>query len=199
LRRLREAGKEFLTASGGLSSINKEQRTVDVVWFTGIDVPRMNWWTGEQYVMRFDPKGADLSLLNNGAPVFDNHSSWGGAASQKGRVEKAWAEGGKYLGTLRFSRRPEVEGLWMDIQDQIVTKFSMGVEILESAEKRDDKGKLQMKTATKWLPFELSTAPIPADFNTTTLSRDEQPNLAAGLVAAAAAWRQREQDILRLR
>lgn len=172
LKTLSEAGKVFLAADGGLSSVNHEDRTVDVVWFTGIDVPRTNWWTGEQYVLRFDPKGADLSLLNNGAPVLDNHSSWNGAADQKGRVEKAWSEGGKFLGKLRFSKRPEVDGLWTDIEDKIVTKFSMGVEILESTEKRDDKGRLLMKTANKWRPFELSVAPIPADFNTTTLSND---------------------------
>ncbi len=197
LKAWREAGREFLAADGAPASINKEQRTVDVVWFTGVDVPRVDWWTGDQYMLRFDPKGVDLSLLNNGAPVLDDHSRWGGAAGQKGRVEKAWAENGKYFGTLRFSRRADVDGLWTDIEDGIVTKFSMGVEILESVEKRDAAGKLQLKTATKWRPFELSVAPIPADFGTTTLSSAHPASPSAAL--AAFQLRKREQEILRLK
>ena len=69
-------------------------------------------------------------MLNNGAPVLDNHEMFG-AADQKGVVERAWAEGKNYLATLRFSRRPEVDGLWQDIQDKIIQKFSMGTEILD--------------------------------------------------------------------
>ena len=41
--------------------------------FTGVDVPRMDWWTGDIYTLRLPPEGADLSLLNNGAAVLDHH------------------------------------------------------------------------------------------------------------------------------
>lgn len=176
LKTWRESGHEALAASLTPETLNTDQRTVDVVWFTGADIPRYDWWTGMSYTLRFDPKGADLSLLNNGAPVLDNHSSWEGAAGQKGKVEKAWTDDGLYKATLRFSKRPEVGGLWTDIQDKIVTKFSMGVEILESIEKRNKDGNLEMRTATKWRPFELSVAPIPADFGTTTLSAESSTN-----------------------
>jgi hypothetical protein len=179
LKKWRESGREALAANLTPETINAEQRTVDVVWFTGADIARYNWWTDERYILRFDPKGADLSLLNNGAPVLDNHSTWEGAAGQKGKVEKAWVDEGLYKGTLRFSKRPEVEGLWTDIQDKIVTKFSMGVELLETVDERDKAGRLMTRTATKWRPFELSIAPIPADFGTTTLSADRTPAQAS--------------------
>lgn len=161
---------EFL-AGQPISAINSEKRTVDIVFFTGVDVPRMNFWTGETYILRFDPAGGDLSFLNNGAPVFDNHSSYGGSTSQKGKVEKAWGpENGKWFASLRFSKRASVDELWGDIEDKILTKFSMGVEILEK-EKNFEGEKLVSILAKKWRPYELSIAPIPADWNTATLSR----------------------------
>lgn len=175
----RMRGKEFLSADMPLDSLNEEKRTVDIVFFTGIDIPRMDWWTGEPYLLRFDPKGSDLSLLNNGAPVLDNHSSWDGSASQKGRVEKAWKDDGQYKATLRFSKRKSVDELWGDIEDRIVTKFSMGVELLEvekSTEKKNGKD-TNIRLAKSWRPFEISVAPIPADFGTTTLAAEESGEL----------------------
>lgn len=207
LRAWRESKREFLAADvvqipppadGGPSTADDERRTVDVCFFTGIDVPRVDWWTGEVYMLKFDPAGGDLSLLNSGAPVLDHHNAWEGASgSQKGKVEKAWkADSGNYLATLRFSRRKECDGLWTDIRDGIVTKFSMGVEFLELLEKRDATGKLIEKTAARWRPFEISTEPIPADFGTDTLSAEAPSGPAIRLVAAS---RTRELEILRLR
>lgn len=124
--------KEFLGTSSVPTTINDAERTVDVVWFTGIDVARTTW-SGSRYIRRFDPVGVDLSLLNSGAPVFDNHNA-DGTESQKGVVERAWRDGLLYKATLRFSKRPAVDDIWRDIKDKIVQKFSMGVEILEEHE-----------------------------------------------------------------
>lgn len=193
LRQYFESGRDALAAAIAPETLNAEERTVDVVWFTGIDVVRYDWWKDETYMRRFDPKGADLSLLNSGAPVADNH--WiHSAKDQLGRVMKAWADGKNYLGTLKFSKRPELDGLWRDIQDKIVTKFSMGVEILDSKDLERKEGQPLVKLATAWRPYEISIAPIPADFGTTTLSRvSQRPELNA----AAAAARSREIEILR--
>lgn len=180
LRKWNESGREELVAQLTPESANDEQRTIDIIWFTGIDVPRYSWVDGP-YVLKFDPKGADLSLLNNRAPVCDNHFAWS-IDDQLGSVDKAWIKDGKYCATVRFKRstdltgpRPRVDGLWQDIKDGIHSKFSMGVEILESTEKRDKDGKLTEKTALKWRPFEISSACIPADFGTTTLSAEPDP------------------------
>lgn len=172
----RESGREVLSAeslaarSPALSSVNDENRTVDCLWYTGASVSRYDWWTDTSYTLEFDPEGADLSQLNSGAPVLDMHSVYDGAAGQIGRVERAWAEKGKFYGTLRFAKTPDVDNLWTKVQSGIVTKFSMGVELLEVNEKRDKDGKLLTKTATKWRPFEISTCSLPADFGTQTLS-----------------------------
>lgn len=195
IKEWQSSGHEALSAQMAPETLNADQRTVDIVWFTSIDVARYSWLEGP-YMLRFDPKGADLSFLNNGAPVLYNHMTFDNAQDQKGVVEKAWADGKDYKATLRFSKRPDVDGLWQDVQDKIVQKFSMGVEILEMTDKRDKDGQLQMRTATKWRPFELSVAPIPADFGTTTLSKVPGGQLS---FRATLAARQREIDILRLR
>lgn len=194
-----DPNRQCFAASIMPETLNRENRTVDVVFFTSIDVPRYDYWKGEPYILRFKPEGADLSLLNSGAPVFDNHDTWGGASdSQKGVVDKGWREGKEFKATLRYSKRKEVDGLWGDIEDKIVQKFSMGVELLEKKELVQEAGKLRVVEVTKWRPFEISTAPIPADFGTRTLSGDGDEELGAD-EAAALALRQREIEIARLK
>ncbi len=204
LRQWEAAGRQALGAQVAPQTINDEQRTVDVVWYTGVDVDRYSWTEGRAYKMRLDAAGADLSLLNNGAPVCDNH--WmQGVEDQKGRVDRAWVDGGLYKATLRFKRsteqtgrRPALDGLWQDIKDRIVNKFSMGVEILEASDQRNTAGALVLRTATKWRPFEISLAPIPADFGTTTLSAGAR---APGVSQARLNLyhRELELEILRLK
>jgi hypothetical protein len=85
LKESQKCGREMLSAQMKPETLNADERTVDIVWFTGIDVPRMNLWTGEPYILRFDPKGLDLSNLNNGAPVLDDHNDSNGVERAKGR------------------------------------------------------------------------------------------------------------------
>lgn len=173
LKDWQKSGHEALSAQTRPETLNADERTVDIVWFTGIDVPRMNFWTGEPYTLRFDPKGLDLSNLNSGAPILDDHNDFNGVEGQKGVVEKAWVDGSNYLATIRFSKRPEVDGIWQDVQDKIIQKFSMGTEILEKQDITAKGDKTKTFLATKWRPYEISMAPIPADFSTTTLSAVE--------------------------
>lgn len=183
----REALSAQLSAQMMPETLNPEERTVDIVWFTGIDVPRMNAWTGEPYTLRFDPKGVDLSNLNAGAPVLDDHNDENGVNGQMGVVAKAWVESPtSYKATLRFSKRPEVNGIWQDVADKIIQKFSMGTEILEKQDISGKNDKMKTFLATKWRPYEISMAPIPADFQTTTLSADFQPQEPQPVAEVAA-------------
>jgi hypothetical protein len=206
LKQWRASGRQELLAKVAPSTINDEQRTVDVIWFSGADVDRNSWSEGP-YILRFDPKGADLSLLNNGAPVCDCHTMYE-VEDQLGRVDRAWIDGSDYKATLRFKRsteltgpRPELDGLWQDIKDGIVSKFSMGTEILEFIDQRDKNGQLEVRTAKLWRPYEISIAPIPADYDTCTLSGQNRPAPGQALQSAVidAAHRARQISILRLR
>lgn len=193
------SGNEELAAQLAPATANAENRTIDVIWFSGADVARYSYMLDEEYTLRFDKNGADLSLLNSGAPVIDNHWLFD-TNDQKGKVEKAWEDGGKYYGTLRFSKRESVTELWSDITDGIVSKFSMGVEILkhDDIRKADEK---MVRLATKWRPFEISLAPIPADFGTCCLSRTATSNTDESLahIQGVNLSRLRQVEALRLR
>jgi hypothetical protein len=197
LKKLRERGAELLGSEVAPPSINVGERTVDCIWYTGADVPRVDYFTGEQYTLKFAPAGADLSLLNSGAPILDGHDSSEGCKGQMGRVERAWVQLPNYKATLRFSPTSDADSLWGKIAAGIVTKFSMGVYLPELTEQRDGNGKLLSKTALKWQPYEISCVPIPADFGTTTLAA--AANTRYGTWRLAAAHRAREAEILRLR
>jgi len=199
---LSREGAEYLQSHAFLAmgmvpeTAKEDDRTVDCLFFSGADVARVDYWTGEPYTLRFDSKGADLSLLNNNAPVLDSHSTWEGCAGQIGKVERAWEDGGKYFATLRFSKRadPKCEGIWVDIRDGILTKFSMGVELVETVDERDKSGKLLTRMATKWRPFEISVVSVPADFSTTTLSAERG---APPIIDKSVLRRRVEIDVLR--
>ena len=57
------------------TTLDADERTVDVVWYGGATVPRTDPDTGDEYMLQLDMAGARLDRLNNGAPVFDNHMS----------------------------------------------------------------------------------------------------------------------------
>src|SRR4051794_30103405 len=89
------------------SSASDDDRTVDVIWYTGAKVPRVNWMTGEEYDLVLDMKGCRLDRLNSGSPVLDSHDPYG-VESQLGVVRKAWVEGKGGRATLQFSKRDDV-------------------------------------------------------------------------------------------
>ena len=46
LKQWQESGHEALAAQVTPETLNTDTRTVDCVWFTSIDVPRIDWMTG---------------------------------------------------------------------------------------------------------------------------------------------------------
>lgn len=143
-------------------SVNEEAREIDVVWTTGAEVRRFDWWTGEVWLERLsmDPKHVDLRRLNSGAPVLWDHDP----RKQIGCVVRGSAriEGGRGLARLRFSKRDEVTPLWQDISGGIREKFSVGYDVLKYEEEYRD-GALYSRRAVDWEPAELSTVAMPAD------------------------------------
>lgn len=190
--------REAFAAQVTPETLDEESRTVNVVWFTGGAVPRVDWATGQPYMMTFDPKGVQLDRLNNGGPVLNAHSDWS-MSDQVGVIDKAWSEGGQYLATMRFSKRPEVDGIWGDIRDRIIQNFSMGVFILEKKDITKETDKQKTVLVTKWEPYEISLVPVPADANTTTLDA-EAPEVEE---QSAKPWMievlRREVEVLALR
>ncbi|MEG1824336.1 MAG: hypothetical protein RRY12_01340 [Cloacibacillus sp.] len=152
------------------SSINTENRTVEVAWYTGATVERYSWSEGRYMLeLSMEPSAVDLKRLKCGtAPLLNAHSTYR-IEDIIGVVENARIENGVGYATVRFSQRPEVEPIFQDVKDGIICNLSMGanidaIELVESVE-----GKPKLYRATKWSVQELSLVPVGADPNAQTL------------------------------
>jgi len=176
------------------STLDASARTVDVVWYGGATVPRVDPDTGEPFMLRLDMAGCRMERLNAGAPVFDCHmtgldyrsamANQLGAKAQRGSVVKAWADGPKGMATLQFGVEGENEDtdqLWSAIGSGRVRNLSFGTWIYAKAPAKDANGNGTMAphpsgnqtavfVATDWEPFEVSAITVPADFSTQFLS-----------------------------
>lgn len=136
------------------SSINHEERTVEVVWTSGAKVERRGYI--EELVV--NSESVDLSRLNAGAPLLNSHRS-GDLQDVVGVVDSAWLKNGKGYALVRFSER--AKEIWQDVKEGIIRNISVGYSIEEVEEIQNDESLIVR--ATKWTPFELSLVPVPAD------------------------------------
>jgi len=139
---------------------------VDVIWSTGASVVRYPMWD-EPYleVLSMDPEHVDLTRLNSGAAVLDNHKAYD-LKDQIGTVvrDSAKIEDGLGVATLRMSKREEIKGIVEDIENDIITKISIGYLIRMFEETLpSEEGQMRTLTAKDWMPFEISFVCIPAD------------------------------------
>jgi len=114
-----------------------------------------------------DVRGADLEAFT-GAHVLNGHAQ-GGVEGVIGTVER-WVEGDQLLAEVRFSSRPEVEGIVGDIAAGIIRGVSVGYEV-EQWQDGEASG-VRTRTAVKWKPRELSFVCVGADPNARTRSHD---------------------------
>jgi hypothetical protein len=174
------------------STANGKDGTIDVVWYSGASVPRIDRTTGEPYMLQLDMQGCRFDRLNNGAPVFDTHFSGDdfksliagkvGTRAQMGVVRRAWPNGDKGMATLQFDLGdPDGTEMFRKASAGILQNLSFGTFIYKR-EKLQTEGmpeskppylndkEIGMFKATDWEPFEISPCTVPADFNTCFLS-----------------------------
>lgn len=157
-------------------SINADDRTVDVIWSTGAGVERFDYATGERYleILSMDPAHVRLDRLNQAGPVLDGHMGWSVRSMLGSVVEgsaKIQAKQGR--ATLQFSRRPEVDGVWRDLEDGIVRSTSVGYDVHAYEETPAKGDRIAIRKAIDWEPYEVSMVPMPADLG--AMARDGEP------------------------
>jgi hypothetical protein len=147
---------------------------LEVVWSTGAQVRRYDFWADEVFMEELDLAGADLSRFNAGAPVLNSHMAHG-LANVIGVVDRAWVDGGQGHAEIRLSDRPEVAGIRADIAAGILRNVSIGYAIHGmERQKAERKGEPDLVRVTKFEPLELSIVPVPADAGA-QLRRDGTP------------------------
>lgn len=164
-----------------ITSVDKEARTVDVVWTTGARVRRYDWRFDRYYLeeLSLDPAHIRMERLASGrAPFLNSHASWD-LRDVIGVVERAWDEAGQKVARIRFSKRDDVEPIYQDIADGILPNVSVGyrvhrVEMIAPADPSGD----WVYRALDWEPYELSSVAIGADMG--AHARSEKDARASG-------------------
>ena len=107
-------------------------------------------------ILSHDVKAADLSRLNDGAPLLFNHNP----DRVIGVVERAYIDGQKRRGyaRVRFSRNPFAQEVLSDVKDGVLRNVSFGYSI----DKMEERGSGDF-VATAWSPYEVSVVSVPAD------------------------------------
>jgi phage major head subunit gpT-like protein len=142
------------------SSFDAEKRTVGVTFSTG--APRTLRDFEGPFIERLsmEPKAVNLSQLS-GAPVLNSHDRFD-VRSILGTVETPAVDGTAGVATLRFSSRPEVQGIVQDIGAGIIRNVSVGYSVQRWEVSKAADG-TRTKTAVRWTPAEISLTAIPAD------------------------------------
>ncbi|MCH9694778.1 MAG: HK97 family phage prohead protease [Gammaproteobacteria bacterium] len=103
----------------------------------------------------------DLGRLRNGATVHYNHSRR--REDRIGAVLDAQIVAGKGRATIQLSNRSDIDDIWNDVRDGLLTNVSIGYKIHERVlTKSNDDGPDEYRV-TSWEPVEISLVDIPAD------------------------------------
>ena len=141
------------------AGIDLEARTVEVAFASEIGVRR---WFGLE-VLDCQPGSIRLDRLNNGGALLANHDT----DEQLGVVESARCDADRIArAVVRFSRSPDAETKFLDVQDGILRHVSVGYRIhkyVEETTVNPDGTENTICRVTDWEPYEISLVAVPAD------------------------------------
>lgn len=146
-------------------TFNEENRTIEVIFATETAVRMYDWEreTMVDEVLICTSEAGDLTRLNNGAPLLDNHRDYGKTEEcVVGVVESARFENGRGIALVRFSNSEDDTKLMNKVKDGIVTGVSVGYNVSEYRVERRE-GVRDIYRATKWEATEISLTPVQAD------------------------------------
>lgn len=173
----RDVGPLSVRAAFVPETLNKDGRTIDVIFTTGAAVLRSGW---DQYweELSLDPKSVRMDRLNNGAPLLDSHNSYelGGVI---GVVESARLEKTRGIATVRFAKAeddPNADAIFRKVMDGIVRNVSVGYRVHEMELVSEREGEVPTYRAIDWEPYEISMVPMGADAGSSVRSDSAKTN-----------------------
>lgn len=133
-------------------TVSDDERSIEFPFSSEYPVAR---YFGNE-VLAHDERSADLSRLNDSAPLLFNHDP----NKVIGVVERAWIDGKKKRGyvSVRFSRNAFAQEVLADVRDGVLRNVSFGYAINDM----EQRGSGDF-VATSWAPYEVSVVSIPAD------------------------------------
>lgn len=158
-----------------VSTFNEANKTIEVTFATETVVRAYDWDFGPfNEILSLAPEHVDLTRLKSGAPVLDNHRTYGSTREAVvGVVEDAWLDGLVGRARIRFSNSKDDQDLMEKVKDGIVTGISVGYDVLTYEITRHEDS-IPTCRAISWVPTEISFVPVQADINSRTRSKNEE-------------------------
>ena len=142
----------FVSAGVGKSSLDKATRTLTMSFSSEYPVER---WYGTE-VLSHAPGAADLSRLNDGAPLLFNHNMDDVlGVVESARIDSAERKG---IAQVRFANTPRADEVMQMVEDDILRNVSFMYRVPEYTVLGDAE-----YIATEWTPLEISIVTVPAD------------------------------------
>lgn len=157
------------------STIDEENRTVELTASTGARVRRYNWRDGE-YDEELSLKKSHVRMdrLKNGAPLLDSHWMYE-SRHVIGVVEEARIVNGEIVVKVRFAKDDEeADKVWNKVRQGILRKVSVGYRVFKFIDVQGEDDDVRVLRAVDWEPFEVSMVPIGADDGAGVRSEDQQ-------------------------
>ena len=133
-------------------TVGEDERSIEFPFSSEYPVAR---YFGNE-VLSHDRNAADLSRLNDGAPLLFNHDP----DRVIGVVERGWIDDTKKRGyvSVRFSKNPFAQEVLTDVKDGILRNVSFGYQITDLEQRASGDF-----VANSWTAMEVSLVSIPAD------------------------------------
>ena len=153
------------TAAVRADTFDEDDNGVDIIFTTGADVLRNDWFDGE-YIERLltGDDNVRLDRLNAGAAFLDTHNAYElGAMIGSVVPGSARMENGQGLCRVQLSRSERAADTVTDIRDGIIRNISVGYNVYAFTRTESSDGTPPIMVATDWEPCEVSAVPVPAD------------------------------------
>ena len=158
------ADQEFARAEIDSSSVNSENRSVDILISTETPLRRVDYWSGESYdeVLLHGEENIDLTRAQN-AKLRWMHGSGKYGELPLGKLENVRIENGELRGTAHFSSaNPDAEMFWRMVEEGTLSEISVGGKKQEVRITQRD-GDVPLVEVTRWEFQEASLVDIGAD------------------------------------
>jgi HK97 family phage prohead protease len=162
------------------SSYQEEDNSLEVVWSTGAQVTRFDWWDWEYYSeeLSMEASAVRLERLNSGAAVLDTHNSHELSAVIGSIVPgSVRIEDGMGIARVSLAQTEDVRDIVAKIVAGHIRNISVGY-IVHQYTRIEREGERAIMRADDWEPTEISFVPVPADAGAQVRSR--QPNAEQG-------------------
>ncbi|MCG2614890.1 Mu-like prophage major head subunit gpT family protein [Terrimonas sp. NA20] len=167
--------KQIFRAKIDTTKIDNENKTFPVVFATETPVFRRHWEENFNEILSCKKEHMRTERMDNGVcPLLDNHDMYSGVIRQYGKLLSYEIVDGEVRGLIQFSSREEFKGVWDDIVSGIISGISVRYIVHTYQREITENKEVPNYRAIDWEPTEISLTPVPADYNSSIRSEQQE-------------------------